>query len=76
MSQDYFVSVLRERYAAMNPSERQRKIRKLVSESKENEKFIRKHFPEFFSEAFSSNGNGAGRRSVTDASPSLAAKRR
>lgn len=76
MSQEYFVSVLRERYAAMSPSERKQKIRELVSESPEDAKVIQRLFPEFFNEAFpSSKGNGAGRHSVSHASPSLAAKR-
>jgi hypothetical protein len=75
VSQEYFVSVLREKYADLDPSERKRKIRELVSESPENAKVIQQLFPEFFREAFPSNGNGAGRHSVSDVSPSLAAKR-
>jgi hypothetical protein len=76
VSQESFISVLRERYGAMGASERKRKIRKLVSHSKENEKLIRGHFPEFFSEAFSSARNGAARRSVSGVSSSRVAKRR
>ena len=52
MSLDYFVSVLRDKYAALDPSIRKQKIRELVSESAENRKFIQQHFPQFFAEAF------------------------
>jgi hypothetical protein len=75
--QDHFVSVLRREYAALSPSARKRKIRELVSESQENEKFIRENFPKFFAEAFAADrSNGAGRKSVSDSQPELAAKRR
>jgi hypothetical protein len=49
---DYFVSRLCEEYAALAPADRKRKIRELLAESVENEKFIRAQFPEFFVEAF------------------------
>jgi hypothetical protein len=52
MSKDHFVSALRRDYAALAPSDRKQKIRELVSESQENEKFIRENFPMFFVEAF------------------------
>jgi hypothetical protein len=65
LADDYFVSVLREKYGALGVSERKKKIRELVRESKGNEVFIREHFPEFFAEAFSSTSSRAGdRRSV------------
>jgi hypothetical protein len=51
---DCFVLRLREAYAALAPADRKRKIRELVAESAENEKFIRAQFPEFFVEAFRS----------------------
>lgn len=77
MSKDHFVSVLRQEYAALSPSDRQQKIRELVSESPENEKFIRENFPKFFAEAFAQDGsNGAGQKSVSNAQPELTAKRR
>lgn len=77
MPEDHFVSVLRREYAALNASDRKQKIRELVSESRENEKFIREHFPKFFAEAFAEDvSNGAGRKSVSNAQPELAAKRR
>lgn len=79
MPKDHFVVKLRESYAAMSPSERQQKIRKLVSESKDNAEFIREQFPDFFTEAFpSSNGskNGAAPKSVSNARSALASKRR
>ncbi len=76
MSKDHFVSALRREYTALNPSDRKQKIRELVSESRENEKFIRENFPKFFAEAFAESGsNGAGQKSVSDAQPELAAKR-
>ncbi|MGB7730172.1 MAG: hypothetical protein WBL50_19240 [Candidatus Acidiferrum sp.] len=66
MPDDYFVSVLREQYLLLEPSVRKEKIHELVRESKENEKFIREHFPDLFSEAFPSSerSTGAGLRSV------------
>lgn len=77
MSTDHFVSALRREYAALAPSDRKQKIRDLVSESSENEKFIRENFPKFFAEAFAENGsNGAGQKSVSNVQPELAAKRR
>jgi hypothetical protein len=77
MSKDHFISVLCREYAALNPSDRKQKIRELVSESRENEKFIRENFPKFFAEAFAEDGsNGAGQKSVSNAQPELAAKRR
>jgi hypothetical protein len=77
MSNDHFVATLRREYAALTPSDRAQKIRELVSESPENEKFIRDNFPKFFAEAFAEKGsNGAGQKSVSNAQPELAAKRR
>lgn len=77
MSKDRFVSALRREYAALTPSDRKQKIRELVSESRENEKFIRENFPKFFAEAFAENGsNGAEQKSVSNAQPELAARRR
>lgn len=77
MSKDHFVSVLRREYAALSASDRKQKIRELVSESRENEKFIRENFPKFFAEAFAEGrSNGARRKSISNAQPELAAKRR
>jgi len=77
MPNDHFVAALRREYAALTPSDRKQKIRELVSESPENEKFIRENFPKFFAEAFAENGpNGAGQKSVSNSQPELAAKRR
>jgi hypothetical protein len=52
MSKDHFVATLRREYAVLTPSDRKQKIRELVSESPENEKFIRDNFPKFFAEAY------------------------
>ncbi|MHB8502665.1 MAG: hypothetical protein ACYDCG_07750 [Candidatus Acidiferrales bacterium] len=77
MPKDHFVSVLRREYAALRPSDRKQKIRELVAESPENEKFIRENFPKFFVEAFAEHrSNGAGQKSVSNAQPELVAKRR
>jgi hypothetical protein len=77
MSEDHFVSALRREYAGLNPSDRKKKIRELVSESQENAKFIRENFPKFFAEAFAEDGsNGAGQTSVSNSRPELAVKRR
>lgn len=48
---DHFISTLREAYAALDPEDRKHKILELISESSENETFIRENFPEFFDEA-------------------------
>ena len=70
MSKDHFVSVLHREYAALSPSDRQQKIRELVSESAESEKFIRENFPKFLAEAFAELGsNGAGQKSVLSSRP-------
>jgi len=79
VAKDHFVVALREQYEALAPSDRKKKIRELVAESKDNEKFIRQQFPEFFAEAFTASNrskNRAGRRSVSSARSGLAAKRR
>jgi len=52
VSLDYFVAELRKSYNAMEPTVRSQKIRELVAESKDMEKFIRERFPEFLAEAF------------------------
>jgi|HubBroStandDraft_2_1064218.scaffolds.fasta_scaffold154837_2 hypothetical protein len=71
MSDDHFVSVRCREYAALNPSDRKQKIRELVSESRENEKFIRENFPKFFAEAFAEDGsNGVGRSRYQMLNPS------
>jgi len=54
MAADYFIQCLLEAYSALDPDDRKQKIRELVSESSENEKFIQEHFPEFLDEAFPS----------------------
>lgn len=78
LAKDHFVSVLREEYTALAPPERKKKIRELVAESKDNEKFIRSEFPDFFAEAFPllSRSHGAGRKLVSNSRRALAAKRR
>ena len=72
--EDYFISLLRNEYAALDPDDRKRKIQKLVSESGDNEQLIREHFPEFFEEAFPSSSSvpqrwGSGARSSLSAKP-------
>lgn len=52
MPEDFFISALRKSYKTLKPSVRAQKIRELVAESSETEKFIREHFPEFLVEAF------------------------
>lgn len=78
MPKDHFIAVLRKEYAALTPLDRKKKVRELVAESRDNEKFIREEFPEFFAEAFpsSNDSNRAGRRSVSSARVALVAKRR
>ncbi|MGB7282928.1 MAG: hypothetical protein WBE13_11755 [Candidatus Acidiferrum sp.] len=77
MSKDHFVSALRREYAVLNPSDCKQKIRELVSESLENEKFIRENFPKFFGGAFAEDGsNVAAQKSVSNAQPEPAATRR
>ena len=50
--EDHFASVLLRQYAALTASGRKQRIRELVSESQENEKSIRKHFPKGLAKAF------------------------
>ena len=62
MSKDYFVSVLRDKYSALPPAQRVRMIRELVGESRENEKFIRENFPDFYAEAFPAASKPSAKR--------------
>lgn len=76
MSESDFLLDLRRDYGKLQPSVRQQKIRKLVAESKENQKFVMKFFPEFYAEAFPSRARAAGRSWGSSSRPGLSAKRR
>ena len=63
MSQKQLTAAIDRRFRSMNRRERIAKIRKLASESPEDERFIRKTFPELYREAFQATRRGAGARS-------------
>jgi hypothetical protein len=52
MSQKQLAAAIDQRFRSMNRSERIAKIRKLASASPEDDRFIRKTFPELYREAF------------------------
>jgi predicted urease superfamily metal-dependent hydrolase len=76
MSESDFLNDLRRDYGKLQPSARKQKIRKLVAESKEDEKFVMKFFPEFYAEAFPSRTRAAGRLWGSNSRSGLSAKRR
>lgn len=63
MSQKQLASAIDQRFRSMNRKERVAKIRKLAGASPEDERFIRKTFPELYREAFQVTRRGAGVRS-------------
>jgi hypothetical protein len=68
MAKGDLFSMMRDRYATLDAAHRKRIIREMVSESAEKKKFIQKHFPEFFAEAFPPP-NSARRPSKSRAKP-------
>ena len=52
MSDIHLITAIAKKYATMSVAERVKKIRKLITGSEVNEKFIRKYYPEFYQEAF------------------------
>jgi len=52
MSQKQLAAVIDRRFRALSRQKRITKIRELVGESAEDERFIRKAFPELYREAF------------------------
>ncbi|HEY0704195.1 MAG TPA: hypothetical protein VGD60_15600 [Candidatus Acidoferrales bacterium] len=56
MSDVHLLTAIAKSYVKLGAGERIRKIKKLASESEENDKFIRKYFPEFYEEAFPTSG--------------------
>jgi hypothetical protein len=52
MSQKQLVAAIDQRFRALNRRERTTKIRELASASPEDDRFIRKTFPELYREAF------------------------
>jgi hypothetical protein len=63
MSQKQLAAAIDQRFRSMNRRERIAKIRKLASASPEDDRFIRKTFPELYREAFQAKRRGAGVRS-------------
>src|SRR5260370_40301837 len=63
MSQKQLTAAIEQRCRSMNRRERIAKIRKLAGASPEDERFIRKTFPELYREAFQVKHRGAGVRS-------------
>lgn len=74
MSEKHLLRAVAKSYRKMTPSERTKKIRKLVAKSKANETFIRREFPDFYEEAFSTPSRGAGAPSESDERGALDAK--
>lgn len=61
MSDIHLLTAIAKKYARMSPSERIKKVRKLVAQSDANDRFIRKYYPEFYEEAFpTARAAGAG----------------
>ena len=63
MSQKQLATAIDRRLRSMNRKERIAKIRKLAGASPEDDRFIRKTFPELYREAFQVTRRGAGVRS-------------
>ena len=63
MSQKQLAAAIDQRFRSMNRRERIAKIRKLASASPEDDRFIRKTFPELYREAFQITRRAAGVRS-------------
>jgi hypothetical protein len=61
MSQKQLVAAIEQRFRALNRRERTTKIRELAGESAEDERFIRKTFPELYREAFPANAHAKNR---------------
>ena len=78
MAVEYFVSVLRAKYAALSAADRKRIIREMVAESREHADFVKKHFPEFYAEAFAGRSPKANpvRKLVGKRAPAKSSKRR
>lgn len=72
MSQKDLAAAIDQRFRSMNRRERIAKIRKLAGASPEDDRFIRKTFPELYREAFQSIRRGAGARSQSDRKRALA----
>jgi hypothetical protein len=62
MSQKQLAAAIDRRFRSMNHRERIAKIRKLAGASPEDDRFIRKTFPELYREAFQTSRRGAGAR--------------
>jgi hypothetical protein len=65
MSQKQLAAAIDQRFRSMNRRERIAKIRKLAGASPEDDRFIRKAFPELYREAFEVKRRGVGVRSVS-----------
>jgi hypothetical protein len=63
MSQKHLAAAIDQRFRSMNRKERIAKIRKLAGASPEDDRFIRKTFPELYREAFQVTRREAGARS-------------
>jgi len=63
MSQKQLTAAIDHRFRSMNRRERIAKIRKLAGASPEDDRFVRKTFPELYREAFEVKRRGVGVRS-------------
>lgn len=60
MSDIHLITAIAKKYGKMTVGERIKKIKKLVAKSATNDAFVRKYFPEFYSEAFPSTCEAGG----------------
>ena len=63
MSEKTLTSAIDQRFRSMSRKERVAKIRKLAGASPEDDRFMRRTFPELYREAFHVKRRGAGARS-------------
>ena len=63
MSQKQLAAAIDQRFRSMSRKERIAKIRKLAASSPEDDRFIRKTFPELYREAFQVTHREVGARS-------------
>ena len=61
MSQKQLLAAMDQRFRAMKRRERMAKIRELAGASPEDDRFIRKTFPELYREAFLGNNDTTNR---------------
>lgn len=76
MSEKHLIQAVSNSYKEMNPDDRVREIKELVSRSAEDAEFIRRNFPEFYEEAILPQPRAVGGCSGSGQRTSLVAKPR